>query len=76
VIRYLSTQLGPLPVELTRQAGGWCAALVDEHPSLSQIAPAVSADPYTALATLEQSIRSLSAPNAEGHAPSGLRSTS
>jgi hypothetical protein len=62
VIRYLSTQFGRLPVELTHQPEGWVVVLVDEHPSLSGVGATTAENPYVALATLEQRIRDLSTP--------------
>jgi hypothetical protein len=64
VIRYLSTQFGPLPAELTHQPEGWVVVLVDEHPSLSSLGAVTAENPYVALAVLEQRIRDLSTPGA------------
>jgi hypothetical protein len=60
VIRYLSTQFGRLPAELTHQPEGWVVVLVDEHPSLSSLGAVTAENPYVALAVLEQRIRDLS----------------
>jgi hypothetical protein len=62
VIRYLSTQFGRLPAELTHQPEGWVVVLVDEHPSLSGLGAVTADNPYVALALLEQRIRALSTP--------------